>query len=47
MHGLLALLADKMQRMTGAVIILVNLFNAKREVNSLARVQTQGQTCVR
>lgn len=40
-------LADKIQRMTGAAIILVNMFNTKSEMNPLARVQNQGQTCVR
>ncbi len=41
------LIVDNIQLMTGAAIILVNMFNAKSEVNSIAIVQTQGQTCVR
>lgn len=41
------LIVDNIQLMTGASIILVNMFNAKSEVNSIAIVQTQGQTCVR
>jgi hypothetical protein len=40
-------LANNKQLLMGAAIILVNMFNAKSEVNSLARVQTRGQTCVR
>lgn len=40
-------LANNKQLLTGAAIIPVNRFNAKSEVNSLARVQTRGQTCVR
>ncbi len=33
--------------MTKAAIILVNMFSAKSNENSLARVQTQGHPCVR
>ncbi len=43
MHGLLA---ENKQIMTKAAIILVNMFSAESEVNSLARAQKQGQTCV-
>jgi hypothetical protein len=39
------LLADNIQFMTGAAIILVNKYNAKSEVNALSIVQTQGSIC--
>ena len=40
-------LAENIQLVKRVAIILVSMFNAKSEVNSLLTVQTQGLTCVR